>query len=81
MQKVIVIGGGAAGMISAYTASNQGKKVILKAVMSGKKYQVIQDRIFHSIPTTATILFGKHTKIIMYYKSADEWTDKLNHMF
>ena len=29
MQKVIVIGGGAAGMLSAYTASNQGKKVIL----------------------------------------------------
>lgn len=42
MQKVIVIGGGAAGMLSAYTASNQGKKVILieKNEKLGKKIYI-----------------------------------------
>jgi len=42
MQKVIVIGGGAAGMFSAYSASNQGKKVILfeKNEKLGKKIYI-----------------------------------------
>ena len=61
--------------------TNDGKRISLRIVMSGKKYQIIQDRIFNSLPTNCTVLCGKYTKIIIFFKSSEMWTDKLNHMF
>ena len=58
-----------------------GKKIVLRSVMRGKKYQIIQDRVFNSLPTECSIMYGRYTKIVMYYKGKDIWTDKLNHMF
>lgn len=58
-----------------------GENIVLRSVMSGKKYQIIQDRIFDSMPTKCTIYYGKISKIIMYYKNDEPWTDILNHNF
>ena len=61
------------------TASGEIKA--LRAAMSGKKYQIISDRIFNLQPTKCKIRYGKHSRIIIHYASGGEWTDTLNHLF
>ena len=58
-----------------------GKKLVLRCIMSGKKWQIIQDRIFDKQSTECSIHYGTHTRIVMLYCSQEDWTDKLNHMF
>lgn len=65
--------------LNCLTKDNQ--RISLRIVMSGKKYQIIQDRIFKSLPTNCTVICGKYSKIIIFFKSSELWTDKLNHMF
>ena len=59
----------------------EGKRVVLRTAMSGKKFQLIQDRIYYSLPTECKISYGKYSKIVMFYKSKELWTDQLNHLF
>lgn len=61
--------------------NQSGDKVVLRAVMSAKKYWIIQDRIFNSMSTDCIIYYGKLTRIVMMFKNQELWTDKLNHMF
>jgi hypothetical protein len=61
--------------------NQSGDKVVLRAVMSAKKYRIIQDRIFNSMSTDCIIYYGKLTRIVMMFKNQELWTDKLNHMF
>lgn len=56
------------------------KRYKLRSAMSGKKYQIIQDRLFELKNTSCEIHYGKYSHIIMLYKNHEEWTDKLNHM-
>lgn len=58
-----------------------GQKVVLRIVMGGKKYQIIQDRVFQSLDTRCTIYYGAKSKIIIFFESNDVWTDRINHMF
>ena len=58
-----------------------GKEVILRSVMGGKKYQIIQDRIYNSLDTKCIIHYGKMSRIIIFFESNNIWTDKINHMF
>ena len=60
--------------------NNLGEKVVLKTAISGKKYQIIQNRIFENLCTKCYIYYGKYSKIIMFYKNSENWTDQLNHM-
>lgn len=57
------------------------KQLNLRAVMSGKKYQIISNRIYKKLPTNCIVHFGRYSKIIMLYNNSYDWTDKLNHMF
>lgn len=57
-----------------------GKKVVLKSAMSNKKRWKIVQRIFEQKSLTCNIYYGKHTQVVMYYKSTEHWTDVLNHM-
>ena len=61
--------------------NEQGKKVALRTVMSGKKYQLLQDRLFNSCDCGCDIIYGKYTKIVLFYGSKELWTDKMNHLF
>ena len=58
-----------------------GKKVILRCVMSAKKCKFLQNRIFESLSTQCVIVYGKYSKIVICYESNQSWTDQLNHMF
>ena len=60
--------------------NEMGSRVVLRTAISGKKYQIIQNRLFENLDTTCTIYYGKHSKIIMLYKSNKTWTDQLNSM-
>lgn len=60
--------------------NKEGKKINLRSVMSGKKYQILNDRIFYSRSTKCLVSFGRYTKIIMHYESNEKWTDQLNHI-
>jgi len=58
-----------------------GKVVVLRSAMSGKKFQIIQDRLYYSKPTTCSVVYGKKTHIILFYEKKIEWCDVLNHKF
>ena len=61
--------------------AKNGEITTLRAAMSGKKYQIIGERIFNSQVTKCKISYGKYSRIIIHYANGGEWTDKLNHLF
>ena len=61
--------------------NEDGKIIRLRSVMSAKKCFVIENRLSKSLSTNCTIYYGKHSKIVMFYKGEEKWTDLLNHIF
>ena len=61
--------------------NRKGKKLVLRTVLSLKKYRFIQERIFAELPMECVVHYGKYSKIVMFYQSKEDWCDKLNHMF
>ena len=61
--------------------TKDGKTICLRAVMGGKKYQIIQDRIFQALPTKCTVHYGRKTHVILWFVNDSPWTDLLNHLF
>ena len=61
--------------------NKKGEKIVLRTVLSIKKYRFIQERIFAELPMECIVHYGKYSKIIMFYQSKEDWCDKLNHIF
>ena len=57
----------------------KGKKIVLRTISGAKRIGIISQRIYEGLSTECTVYYGKYTRIAMYYKSDDGWTNPLNY--
>ena len=70
-------------MLSRYKLifkSESGKRVVLRAMMSRKKFGLLFDKMWATSSFSAHVYYAKFSKVIVYYGGEDSIFDILNHI-